>query len=82
MSETGKTITMADIAERIGVSKNAVSLALAGKPGASEATRARIVAAARELGYDRTEQARLERACIAAIVPEYSRRIEYGEYGD
>ena len=64
-------VTMSDIAGRVGVSKNAVSLALAGRPGVSEATRARVVAAARELGYPLDEKNRYDKACIAAIVPEY-----------
>ena len=38
--------TIADIAERAGVSKGAVSYALNGQPGVSEATRARVLAIA------------------------------------
>ncbi len=43
--------TIADVAERAGVSKMAVSFALNGRPGVSDATRARVVAAADELGW-------------------------------
>ena len=43
--------TIADIAERAGVSKGAVSYALNGQPGVSEATRARVLAIAHELGW-------------------------------
>lgn len=43
--------TLADVAAAVGVSPAAVSLALRGKPGVSEATRARIVEAARSLSY-------------------------------
>ena len=46
-----KRPTIADIARRAGVSKGAVSYALNGRPGVSEATRARILAIAKELGW-------------------------------
>ena len=42
---------MADIAARIGVSRQLVSLVLRDEPGASEVTRARVRRAAEELGY-------------------------------
>jgi DNA-binding LacI/PurR family transcriptional regulator len=44
-------VTIRDIAERAGVSKGAVSYALNGQPGVSEATRERILAIAEELGW-------------------------------
>lgn len=43
--------TIADIAARVGVSKVAVSYALNGRPGVSEETRRRILAAAKEVGW-------------------------------
>ncbi|MFD5464591.1 LacI family DNA-binding transcriptional regulator [Kitasatospora sp. NPDC127059] len=43
--------TIRDVAERAGVSPGAVSLALNDRPGVSERTRARIRAAATELGW-------------------------------
>jgi DNA-binding LacI/PurR family transcriptional regulator len=43
--------TLADVAAAVGLSPAAASLALRGKPGVSEATRARVVEAARSLGY-------------------------------
>ena len=43
--------TMADIARRAGVSRIAVSYALNGRPGVSDALREQIVGIARELGY-------------------------------
>ncbi|WP_084958249.1 LacI family DNA-binding transcriptional regulator [Thermoactinospora rubra] len=46
-----KRPTIADIARRAGVSKGAVSYALNGQPGVSEATRARIQAIAKEIGW-------------------------------
>mgnify|MGYP003813572981 CR=1 FL=1 len=45
---------MQQIADRVGVSKFAVSQALSGKPGVAEETRMRIVQAANEMGYSRT----------------------------
>ncbi|WP_214413992.1 LacI family DNA-binding transcriptional regulator [Sphaerisporangium fuscum] len=43
--------TIADIARRVGVSKGAVSFALNGRPGVSEATRARILRVAEEMNW-------------------------------
>jgi LacI family transcriptional regulator len=43
--------TLADVAAAVSLSPAAVSLALRGKPGVSEVTRARVVEAARSLGY-------------------------------
>ena len=43
--------TIADIADRVGVSKGAVSFALNGRPGVSVATRERILRAAAELNW-------------------------------
>jgi DNA-binding LacI/PurR family transcriptional regulator len=47
----GRRVTISDIAERAGVSKGAVSYALNGRPGLSDATRERILTIARELGW-------------------------------
>jgi LacI family transcriptional regulator len=44
-------VTAADVARRSNVSEATVSLALRGKPGVGEATRARVLDAALELGY-------------------------------
>ena len=48
----GKAVRMADIAERLNISVVSVSKALAGKPGVSEEMRARVVALAKEMGYE------------------------------
>src|SRR5688500_20139730 len=53
-----KRPTIADIARKAGVSKGAVSYALNGQPGVSEATRQRIVAIAREIGFNPNSAAR------------------------
>ncbi len=44
-------VTMKDVAGRLGVSINAVSLALSGRVGVSEALRARVVQTAWDMGY-------------------------------
>jgi LacI family transcriptional regulator len=46
-----KVATLADIAAAVGLSPAAVSLALRGKPGVSDATRERVMEASRSLGY-------------------------------
>jgi len=51
MTSASPRVTIKDVAARAGVSKGAVSLAFNHKPGLSEATRERIFAAARELGW-------------------------------
>jgi len=46
-----KSVTLEDIAKKLNISKNAVSLALANKPGVSEKTRQLVFQTAKELGY-------------------------------
>jgi DNA-binding LacI/PurR family transcriptional regulator len=53
-----KRPTIADIARRAGVTKSAVSFALNGRPGVSQATRDRILAIAEELGWQPSSAAR------------------------
>ncbi|MFY1633427.1 LacI family DNA-binding transcriptional regulator [Solwaraspora sp. WMMB335] len=53
-----KRPTIADIARRAGVSKGAVSYALNGQPGVSEATRQRILSIAAEIGFNPNSAAR------------------------
>jgi DNA-binding LacI/PurR family transcriptional regulator len=53
-----KRPTIADIARRAGVTKSAVSFALNGRPGVSQATRDRILAIADELGWQPSSAAR------------------------
>jgi DNA-binding LacI/PurR family transcriptional regulator len=50
--------TIADVARRAGVSAAAVSFAVNDRPGVSPSTRARILAAARELGWQPSASAR------------------------
>ncbi|MFH9084104.1 LacI family DNA-binding transcriptional regulator [Streptomyces sp. NPDC017673] len=58
MSGSPERVTIKDVAARAGVSKGAVSLAFNHKPGVSEATRERIFAVARELGWAPSATAR------------------------
>jgi LacI family transcriptional regulator len=51
MTASPQRVLLRDIAEKAGVTRMAVSLALRGKPGVSEDTRAHILNIARELGY-------------------------------
>lgn len=66
-----KKVTMKNIADNLGLSVNAVSLALNGKPGVSEETRRTVLSMANEMGYidfssryDKT----FSNACICVII--------------
>src|SRR5690625_7169775 len=54
----GQRVTIADIAERAGVTSAAVSLAVNGRPGVSDASRARVMDIARELHWEPSHAAR------------------------
>jgi DNA-binding LacI/PurR family transcriptional regulator len=61
-------VTIAHLAERLGVSKASVSYALNGRPGVSDETRARVLALAEELGWHPSSIARaLSRSRTDAI---------------
>lgn len=65
---------MADIAEKLGISIVSVSKGLSGKDGVSEEMRAKIIATAKELGYEPPAQkaAPQERTeNIGILVPDY-----------
>lgn len=51
-------VTIAGLADRLGMSKASVSYALNGQPGVSESTRARVLALAAELGWYASSSAR------------------------
>lgn len=63
-----KRPTIADVARRAGVSKGAVSYALNGQPGVSEATRRRILAIADEIGFSPSSAARALSGATAKAV--------------
>jgi DNA-binding LacI/PurR family transcriptional regulator len=46
-----RKVTLSDLADQLGLDKSSVSLALRGSPKISKAARARVVAAAQQLGY-------------------------------
>ncbi|MFC5831564.1 LacI family DNA-binding transcriptional regulator [Nonomuraea insulae] len=58
MSSAGGKVTIAEVAQRAGVSKGSVSLAMNDKPGVSAATRQKVFEAARELGWLPNQAAR------------------------
>ncbi|SDQ21742.1 LacI family DNA-binding transcriptional regulator [Quadrisphaera sp. DSM 44207] len=58
----GRRPTLADVAARAGVSTALVSIVVREAPGASAATRERVLRAAREIGYRPDARARLLRA--------------------
>ena len=57
-----KKVTLADVAAHAGVSIALVSIVLRDAPGAAPATRERVLAAAREIGYEPDRRARLLRS--------------------
>ena len=60
--------TIADVAERVGVSRAAVSFAVNGRPGVGEETRTRILRAAEELGWRPSGPARALTRSLAGAV--------------
>lgn len=81
---TTKT-SMQDIADHLGISKNAVSLALNQKAGVSEELRARVFEAANRLNYrTETKANKKKRSNLLVLLPEYIRNdtvFYYEVYG-
>lgn len=70
--------TMADVARLAGVSVSAVSLVVRGKPGVGDETRARVLDAMRELGYQPLKPASGPSQVIALLVE----RLPFPELAD
>lgn len=69
-----KEVTLADIAEKVGVSSVAVSKALSGKPGVSDEMRLKIKRVAERMGYipnPSVKPANTETGNIGVIIPEH-----------
>lgn len=62
---------MQDIADKLKISKNAVSLALNRKPGVSKELREAVKKAAEELNYKGTSRYSKNRAAILILCPDY-----------
>lgn len=74
-----KPPTIHDVARAIGVHKSTVSLALSGKGSMSSGLRARVVAAAREMGYEPNPLAqRLARGHQNSLVCLFSGALDVG----
>ena len=71
-TQNGKRTTMDDIAKRLGISKNSVSLALNNRAGVSDDLRKRILETATELDYRHfSARTDIKTNCIVVVVPEY-----------
>jgi len=70
-------VTMNDIADRLGISKNAVSLALGNKKGVSDTLRRKVLDTAREMNYGNFTSSDDKSNCIISIVPEYIHNDAY-----
>ncbi|KRF44044.1 LacI family DNA-binding transcriptional regulator [Paenibacillus sp. Soil787] len=62
--------SMQDIADKLGISKNAVSLALNNKAGVSEELRFRIFEAANQLNYRTDTRTKKKRGNLLVLIPE------------
>jgi LacI family transcriptional regulator len=88
----GAQITLQDVANRAGVSRTTVSMALRNHPGLPSSTRRRIQAIAEELGYrpnplvsclmsyQRAARADQPKHLVLALVLKFSRRDPWWEY--
>lgn len=65
-----KRVSMQDIADKLNISKNAVSLALQDKKGVSDQMRYRVLQAAKEMGYGQYAEKSSADKNILVLVPE------------
>ena len=76
---TGRAVTLADIAEKVGVSTVTVSNAIGGRPGVSNRVRKRVMDAATQLGYIPNLSARSlaggRTGIVGVIVPTFNQYI-------
>ena len=63
-------VTAKEIAQKLGISTASVSVALNGKPGVSRATREKVLAAAKELGYVPPHGAEGQTLCFLIYLDE------------
>ena len=69
---------MSDIAEKLGVSKNSVSLTLNNKSGVGEDLRRKIIDTAKQMNYGKYSATENDKSnCIVLIVPEYLRNDNF-----
>lgn len=68
MAEAQRRPTLMDVAKAAGVSRALVSIVMRGAPGAAETTRAKVLEAARELGYRPDSRARLLRSARTRLL--------------
>jgi LacI family transcriptional regulator len=80
-----KRTSMEDLAKKLGISKNTVSLALRGRPGISGKTRRQILEAAKQYGYEYKPAVARVSGNICLILPksirnsiEFFGHIQYG----
>ncbi|WP_433946197.1 LacI family DNA-binding transcriptional regulator [Paenibacillus sp. SN-8-1] len=65
-----KKVSMQDIADRLQISKNAVSLALMDKKGVSEEMKIRIIQTAKEMGYGPYGKKQVDHPNLLVVVPD------------
>jgi DNA-binding LacI/PurR family transcriptional regulator len=72
MAKTRSKVSLQEIADKFGVSKNAVSLALNNKPGVGEELRENILKAAQELNYQGLTKKNVNKSNnFLMLIPEY-----------
>lgn len=79
MAKSNKKVSMQDIANRLDISKNAVSLALHNKSGVSEETRELVIRMAQKLNYSISgaDSKNKQSNKILVIIPEYIRNDSF-----